>query len=193
MHPGVPIAPSSPGLQTIEPFHHILFIFPLQQLIQLRIIGDYRLHVLDEASLYASPSGEIQMKINHGGLDVLVPQTVFDLGDVPAPGKQIHGPSVPEGVYRVDIYQTFGRKDFGQILSADTVYAMPGEFFSPLTDKDPVLVQGPGIASVSVDIDLEKFCGFVLKIYEPEPVSLPEDGEVFFLGVEVIQIQGGDL
>jgi hypothetical protein len=133
------------------------------------------------------------MKINHGGLDVLVPQTVFDLDYVPAPGKQIHGPSVPEGVNRVDIYQTLGRKDFGQILSADTVYAVPGEFFSPLTDKDPVLVQGPGMAAVSVDIDLEKFCGFVFKIYEPEPIPLPEDGQVFFLRVEELQIQGGDL
>ena len=103
MHPGVPIAPYSPGLKTIEPFHHILFIFPLQQFIQLWIIGQNRLHVLDEASLYSSPAGEIQMEINHGGLDVFMPQTVFDLGDVPAPVKQIHGPSVPEGVNRVDI------------------------------------------------------------------------------------------
>ena len=113
MHPGMPIEPSTLGLQAIEPFHDILFIFPLQHLIQLWIIGQNRLHVLDEASLYASPAGEIQMKINHGGLDVLMPQTVFDLGDVPAPVKQIHGPCVPEGVNRVDIHQTLGRKDFG--------------------------------------------------------------------------------
>jgi len=40
------------------------------------------------------------------------------------------------------------RKGFGEILSTDMVYAVPGKFLSPLTDKDPMLVWEFGIAAV---------------------------------------------
>ena len=49
------------------------------------------------------------------------------------------------------------------------------------------------MSAVSVDINLEKFYCFVLNIYESEAISFSEDGKSFLSGVEVVQIQRGDL
>ena len=35
--------------------------------------------------------------------------------------------------------------------------------------------------------------GLFLKADEPESISLSEDGQCFFMRVEVVQVQGGDL
>ena len=47
--------------------------------------------MLDKASLYVSSAVEIQMEINHSGLDVLMSQPIFNLGDIFAPVEQVHG------------------------------------------------------------------------------------------------------
>lgn len=184
---------SSARSKAIEPFHNILFIFPLHQVVQLWVIGQDRLHVLDEASLYMPSAVDVQMEVNHGGLDVIMSQTIFYLGDVSAPVEQINGPRVTERMNRVDVDETLMGEGFGEILSAGTVYAVPGKFLSPLTDEDPVAEWGLRIAAVLFDIDLKKLCGFVLKIDKPEPISFSEDGQGFLSGIEVIKIKGGDL
>jgi len=44
-------------------------------------------------------------------------------------------------VNRVDIFQALGGQSHGEIFFADPIDAMSGEFFSPLVDKDVVLVE----------------------------------------------------
>ena len=149
--------------------------------------------MLDKASLYMPSAVDVEMEINHGGLDVIMSQTVFYLGDVPAPVEQINGPRMTERMNRVDVDETLMGKSFGEILSAGAVYAVPGKFLSPLTDEDPMAVWGLGIATVLFDVDLEKLRGFVLKIDKPEPISFSENGQGFLSGIEVIKIKGSDL
>lgn len=62
---------------------------------------------MDKPSLYVPSSVQIEMKIGHGGLKVVMTQAVFDLGDVFAPEEEIDGPGVPEGVHGVDMLQPF--------------------------------------------------------------------------------------
>ena len=70
---------------------------------------------------------------------------------------------------------------------------MAGEFLSPLTDKEPLLMERLGGDSVFLDVEPEKLRGPLLEVYEPEAVSFPEDGQGVLLGVEVVEIEGGDL
>ena len=43
------------------------------------------MHVADKVFLYAPSAIEVQVEVRHGGLDVVVSEAVFDLGDVSAP------------------------------------------------------------------------------------------------------------
>jgi len=45
-----------------------------------------------------------------------------------------------ETVYGIDVFKPLGRKGLLEILFANAVDAMAGEFFSPLIEKEPVLV-----------------------------------------------------
>jgi len=68
---------------------------------------DERLHVADKVSLDAPSAIEIQVEVRHGGLDVVMSQAVFDLGDVPAPVKHIHCAAVTKAVNGVDMLEPF--------------------------------------------------------------------------------------
>lgn len=57
----------------------------------------------DQLFLYMASSIEVQMQIDACGLQVIVSQTVSDMGDVLAPVEQIHSPGVAEGVDRIDV------------------------------------------------------------------------------------------
>ena len=122
-----------------------------------------------------------------------MPQAVFNLGDVLAPVEQIHGPGVTERVHGVDVLQSFWGQGFREVFFADTVYAMPGEFLSALTDKETVLIEGFWCCSIPVDIEIEELRGLFLKSYEPETICFSEDGHSFLLGVEVVEIECCDL
>jgi len=74
-----------------------------------------------------APSVEIQMQINHGGLDVVMPQMVLDVRDGMPTVKHIYCPAVTKAVDRIDVFEAFGRKSFFEILFADPVDTMTGE------------------------------------------------------------------
>jgi len=96
-------------------------------------------------------------------------------------------------VNRVDVLQSFWWKVFGEILFADVIDTVASEFLPSLADQEPVLIRRLGMSPVLTDIELEKMRGFFLKRNEAESISLSQDGEGFFMWVEVVQVQRGDL
>ena len=66
---------------------------------------------------------------------------------------------------------------------------MAGEWFSPLVDKKILSIQGLWGFAVFFDVESEQVCGFRLKLYESEAVSLAQDGQGVLLGIEVVEFQ----
>ena len=91
------------------------------------------------------------------------------------------------------MFQSFRGQGFREVLLAYAVYAVPGEFFSALTDKETVLIEGFWGYSISVDIDFKELRGLVFKLYEPETIPFAEDGDSFLPGIEVVEIECCDL
>jgi hypothetical protein len=98
------------------------------------------LHIPDKPLLDVPPVVEIQMQINHGGLYVIMTQVVLDVGYGMASIEHVHSPAMTETVYGIDVFKPLGRKGLLEILFADAVDAMASEFFSPLIEKEPVLI-----------------------------------------------------
>jgi len=71
--------------------------------------------------------------------------------------------------------------------------AVAREFLPSLADKEPILIKRLWRYPVLTDIELEEMRGFFLKRNEAESISLSQDGQCFFVRVEVVQVQGGDL
>jgi len=129
------------------------------------------------------------MQINFGGLDIVMSEMVLDVRDGMATIVHVNGPAVTKAMDGIDVFKPLWRKGLFEILFADTVDAMTGEFLSPLIDKEPVLIWGLWRNTVSSDIELEEMRGLRLKLYKPETISLSQDSESHFLRVKVVQIQ----
>ena len=129
------------------------------------------------------------MQINFGGLDVVMSQMVLYVGDGMATVVHVNGPAVAKAMDGIDVVKPLWRKGLFEILFADTVDAMTGEFLSPLIDKEPVLIWGLRRDTIFSDIELEEMRGLRLKLYKPEPVSFSQDSQGPFLRVKVVQIQ----
>ena len=82
-----------------------------------------------------TPFVQIQMKIHGGGLDTVMAQMVFDVGDGMSAVEHVHCAAVTEGMHGIDMLESLRRKSLFLILSADAVNAMSSKFFPPLTDK----------------------------------------------------------
>ena len=82
-----------------------------------------------------TPFVQVQVKINGGGLDVVMTQMVLNFGDGMAAIEHGHCLAMAKAMDRIDVLEALWRKSLFQILSADTVNAMPGEFLSPLINK----------------------------------------------------------
>ena len=76
---------------------------------------------------------------------------------------------------------------------ADPVDAVAGEGLPPLTDKKALLIKGLWGDSILFDVETKELRGALLDIDEPESVSLPQDGQGVLLGVEVVEMKGGNL
>jgi len=59
----------------------------------------------------------------------------FDVGDGMSAVEHVHCPAMTKGMHGIYMLESLRRKRLFQILSADTINAMSGEFFAPLTDK----------------------------------------------------------
>ena len=102
-------------------------------------------------------------------------------------------PAVPEGVNRIDVLKALLGQSPGEMLLAEAIDPVAGEFLPPLADKEPVLIDGLGGYSILLDVEAEELRGPFLQVYEPETVPFAEDPQSVLLGVEVVEVEGGDL
>ena len=66
---------------------------------------------MDEAFLDVSSGSQIQIEVRHSGLDVIVSQSVFDVGGGVTPGEHINGTGVSKAVHGIDDLEAFRRQD----------------------------------------------------------------------------------
>ena len=76
---------------------------------------------------------------------------------------------------------------------ADPVDAVAGEGLPPLTDKKALLIKGLWGDSILFDVETKELRGALLDIDQAESVSLSQDGQGVLLGVEVVEMEVGDL
>ena len=69
----------SSALEAIEPCEDVRFVFPIDELVDLRVDGEHGLGVFDKFLLYVFPLSEIQVQIVHRGLHVFMPQVVSNI------------------------------------------------------------------------------------------------------------------
>jgi hypothetical protein len=131
------------------------------------------------------------MEVRHRGLEVIVSQAVFDIGDGVPPGEHVDSTGVAKAVHRVDNLETFRRQGHGEVFSAKSIDPVTGEFLTALVDEEALLVGRLWGWPESRDIELKELSGFWLQFDEPEAVAFSQDGEGFLLGVEVIQVKSG--
>ena len=115
------------------------------------------------------------MQIYLGGLNRVMAQMVFDVGNGMPAIEHVYSPAVTKAVDGIDTLQAFGGKSFFEIFFAYAVDTVASDFLSPLVDKEPVLIWRPWGDAVFADIELEKMTGFRLERYEPETISLSQD------------------
>ena len=119
-------------------------------------------------------------------------QAVFDITCGLTPGEHVHGTGVAKGVHGMDGSKTFRRQGYREVFSTEAIDAEAGEFLTALIDKEALLIGRLWARTESRDIELKELSGFGLQFDEAEAVSFSEDGEGFVLGVEVVQVEGGD-
>jgi len=132
------------------------------------------------------------MQVGHRGLEVVMAQSVFDIGCREASGKHVDRTGVPQAVNGINRSETFGRQGCGEVFSTEAIDAVAGEFLPALIDEEALLIGRLWGWPESRDVELKELSGFGLQFNEAEAVAFAEDGEGFLLGVEVFQIKGGD-
>jgi hypothetical protein len=132
------------------------------------------------------------VQIGHGGLEVIMAQSVFDIGCREASGKHVDCTGVPQAVHGIDRLKALRRQSHGEVFSTEPIDAVAGEFFTALIDKETLLIRRLWGWPESRDVELKELSGFGLQFDETEAVAFAEDGEGFLLGVKVVQIKGGD-
>jgi hypothetical protein len=80
----------------------------------------------------------------------------------------------------------------GEVFSAKSIDAEAGEFLSALIDKEALLIGGLWGWPESSYVELKELSGFGFQFDEAEAVAFAEDGDGFLLGVEVVEVEGGD-
>ena len=132
------------------------------------------------------------MQVCHGGLQVIVSQTVFDIGGGCAPSEHMDSTRMAQTVNRIDTFEAIRGKGHGEVFFAKTIDAVAGEFLTSLIDKETLLIQGLWWWPESRDIELKELSRFRLQFYEAEAIALAKDGQGVLVGVEVVQVQSGD-
>ena len=131
------------------------------------------------------------MQIGHGGLEVVMSQSVFDIGCREASGKHVDRAGVPQAVNGIDGSKTFRGQGHGEVFSTEPIDAVAGEFLTALIDKEALLKGRFWGRTESRDVELEELSGSGFQFDETEAVALAQDGQGFLLGVEVVQVKSG--
>jgi len=107
--------------------------------------------------------------------------------------EKIHGPAVPEGVDRLDVLKAFLGQGPGEMLLTDPVDTVAGKFLPSLIDKKAVLIKGFWGDAILFDVETKELRGALLDIDQAESVPLSQDAQGVLLGVEVVEMEGGNL
>ena len=83
---------------------------------------------------------QVQMEIDGSGLYVVMAQVILNIRDGMAGIEHIHSAGMTETVNRINQLETFGGKGHGKIFFTDSIDSMPGQFPTPLVDKDPIFI-----------------------------------------------------
>jgi len=151
------------------------------------------LHILDEAALDVTSPVEIELQVGHGGLEIVVTQAVLDIRDGLPLVEKIHCPTVPERMNRVDVLQALRGQCPGEMLLAEAIDSVAGEFLSPLADKEAILIERFRGNPIFLDVETEQLRCPLLQVYKPEAISFAEYREGVLLRIEVVEIKRGDL
>ena len=132
------------------------------------------------------------MQVGHGGLEVVMAQAIFDIGCREASSEHIDRTGVAKAVNGIDRLKALRGQSHGEVFSAEPIDAVAGEFLTALIDKEAFVKGRLWGWPESGDVELKELSGFGLQFDEAEAVAFSEDGEGFLLGVEVVQVKGGD-
>lgn len=110
------------------------------------------------------------MQVDGSGLDVVMSQMIFDMGDGISSIEHINSPGMTEAVNGVNSLESFGSKGDREVLFTDAIHAMAGQLLTALIDKKAMLIHLLGDDTILSDIELEEVRCFGLKLYDPEPV-----------------------
>ena len=135
---------------------------------------------------------QVQMEVYGSGLDVVMPQVVFNIRDGMAGIEHVHSAGMTETVNRINCLETFGGKGHGKIFFTYSIDPMPSQLSPSLVDEDPVFIRGGRVYAIFIDIAIKKLNRFGFKLYEPEPIPFSQYGKIFLLRIEVIEIQHCD-
>ena len=103
------------------------------------------------------------MQIDHCRLNAVMIETVFYVRYGVPSQEHINRTGMPEAVGRVEIFQPFSRQDFFQIFTTEPIYSVPGEFLSPLIEKQAIPVERMWCNPVLFDIPAKKICPFLAR------------------------------
>ena len=96
---------------------------------------------MDEAFLDLSSESQIQIQVRHRGLDILVPQAVFDLSGGVSPGEHVDRTRMSKAVHGIDVLKALGGQSHGEIFSTEAIDPEAGEFLSALVDKETLPIR----------------------------------------------------
>ena len=82
------------------------------------------MHISDKMFLYVPSTIEIQVQIDGSGLDVVMSQVIFNMGDGVSPIEHIHSPGMTKAVYGANRLETFRRKGHGEVFFTNAINAM---------------------------------------------------------------------
>ena len=91
-------------LEIVQPSHNIIFVLPVDQCIYFRILRDVRLDILDKPVLDFPSFRQIQLQVDHGGLDIFMSQFISDIRDRVAVCEHVHGAAMTKAVNRLDVF-----------------------------------------------------------------------------------------
>ena len=147
---------------------------------------------MDVTFLDVSFVSQIHVQVGHGGLEVIMAQAVFDIGCREASGKHIDCARMSKTVDGIDGLETLRRQSDCEVFSTEAIDSVAGEFLTALIDKEALLKGRFWGRTESRDIELKELSGLGFEFDEAEAVAFTEDGEGFLLGVEVVEVKGGD-
>jgi hypothetical protein len=149
------------------------------------------LHIVDDTVLDVSFVSQIHMQVGHRGLEVIMPQAIFDIRSREASGKHVDRTGVAKAVNGIDRSKALKRQSQVEVFSAKAINAVAGEFFPALIDKEALLIRWFWGWPESRDVELKEMSGFGFQLDEAEAVAFSEDGQGFLLGVKVVQVESG--